>query len=327
MSENILSIKNLNISFETQKGFFSAVKDISFEVRRNSITGIVGESGCGKSLTSLSVIGLLPENAVTEGRIKFMDEEILPYNEKVMRKIRGKEISMIFQEPMTALNPLWKVGRQIDENLKLHTVSDKKERFSRVLEIMNDVGLPDVVNLYHKYPHELSGGMRQRIVIAVAIACRPKLIIADEPTTALDVTIQAQILELLKEIKIRSGSSIIFISHDLGVVREICDEVCVMYSGYIVEKANTAAIFEKQYHPYTLGLIRSIPTVESKGKTLYVINGKVPSIYDDIPGCPFASRCEYAEKKCEVHLPELREISGNHYVRCAKAGEITWNRR
>jgi len=330
-NNSLLKIEGLKISFNTTKGLFPAVKDVSLEINRNTITGIVGESGCGKSITSLSIMGLLPENAQFEGKMNFLGKDIsytgdsFP-DKSLMRKIRGKEISMIFQEPMTSLNPLWKVGKQIEENLALHTDMNRKERFENVLKIMKDVGLGNGEELYHKYPHELSGGMRQRIVIAIAIACRPKLIIADEPTTALDVTIQAQILELLKEIKSRSGSSIIFISHDLGVINEICDDVCVMYSGYIVEKSGVRELFDNPNHPYTMGLIKSIPDSTSKGKTLYNIPGKVPSIYEKIDGCPFATRCEFAVEKCREKLPEFRKISDTHHSRCIRAGEIEWNR-
>ncbi|HOO33568.1 MAG TPA: ABC transporter ATP-binding protein [Thermotogota bacterium] len=318
----LLKIKNLQISFNTPSGTFPAVKDVSFEVNRHHIMGIVGESGCGKSVTSLSIMKLLPSNAVCKGTIEFLGADINRMEEKRIRELRGDDISMIFQEPLTSLNPLWKVGKQIDENLKMHTALDKKGRYQEVLDIMKDVGLPDTENLYHKYPHELSGGMRQRIGIAIAIACKPKLIIADEPTTALDVTIQAQILELLKEINATKGSSIIFISHDLGVIKEICQEVCVMYAGYIVEKASVHKLFEAPKHPYTMGLIKSIPTTASKGKRLFDIPGKVPSITDTIPGCPFEPRCPYKKPRCAQEFPEFHPIDEGHDSRCFFAGDF-----
>jgi oligopeptide/dipeptide ABC transporter ATP-binding protein len=320
--KELLKIEKLQISFKTAAGTFAAVKDVSFKLNRHHIMGLVGESGCGKSVTTLSIMKLLPSNAICTGTIDFMGSDINRMEEDVIRELRGDDISMIFQEPLTSLNPLWKVGRQIDENLKMHTQMDRKERYREVLNIMNDVGLPDVAHLYHKYPHELSGGMRQRIGIAIAIACKPKLIIADEPTTALDVTIQAQILELLKAINRTKGSSIIFISHDLGVIREICSDVCVMYAGYIVEKAPVERLFESPKHPYTMGLIKSIPTTTSKGKRLFDIPGKVPSITDTLPGCPFEPRCSFKRDRCAQEFPKSKIIEEGHESRCFFAGDF-----
>lgn len=318
----LLKIENLRISFKTPSGTFAAVKDVSFEVTKHHIMGLVGESGCGKSVTTLSIMKLLPSTAICEGIIDFMGVDINQMKEPIIRELRGDDISMIFQEPLSSLNPLWKVGKQIDENLKIHTSLDKRERYAKVLDIMNDVGLPDVENLYHKYPHELSGGMRQRIGIAIAIACKPKLIIADEPTTALDVTIQAQILELLKAINRTKGSSIIFISHDLGVIKEICSDVCVMYAGYIVEKAPVETLFKSPKHPYTMGLINSIPTADSKGKKLFDIPGKVPSITDNLPGCPFEPRCSFKTTRCSQEFPRFHRIEEGHESRCFFVGDF-----
>jgi ABC-type dipeptide/oligopeptide/nickel transport system ATPase component len=267
----LLQVRDLKISFTTAKGDFPAVRGISFDIGRNSIVGLVGESGCGKSVTALAIMRLLPSNAQLSGTIDFSGRNIVAMHEEEIRKLRGSEISMIFQEPLTSLNPLWKVGRQIDENLKMHTKMSGGERFRSVIDIMRDVGLPDPERLYHKYPHELSGGMRQRIAIAIAIACRPSLIIADEPTTALDVTIQAQILQLLKDINREKGSSIIFISHNFGIIREICTSVCVMYAGHLVEVAPTEKLFCGPEHPYTIGLMKAIPKIDSKGRELYDI--------------------------------------------------------
>ncbi|MCB1223626.1 MAG: ABC transporter ATP-binding protein, partial [Mesotoga sp.] len=233
---------------------------------------------------------------------------------------RGRDISMIFQDSLSSLNPLMKVGRQIDENLMMHTSLDKAERFSRVLEIMKGIGLPDPERTYGKYPHELSGGMRQRIAIAIAIVCNPDLIIADEPTTALDVTVQAQILELLRKINRESNRSIIFISHNLGVIREICSKVYVMYAGHIVERASAEALFTNPGHPYTLGLIKALPKLESKGKELFDIRGRVPSIADLTQGCPFEPRCDYSFERCRKEFPDLKKIDSDHEVRCFLAG-------
>ena len=318
----LLQVRDLKISFTTVKGDFPAVRGISFDVGRNSIVGLVGESGCGKSVTALAIMRLLPGNARLSGTIDFSGRNIVAMHEEEIRKLRGSEISMIFQEPLTSLNPLWKVGSQIDENLKIHTGLNGDERFQSVVDIMRDVGLPDPERLYHKYPHELSGGMRQRIAIAIAVACRPALIIADEPTTALDVTIQAQILQLLKDINREKGSSIIFISHNFGIIREICTSICVMYAGHLVEIAPTEKLFCESRHPYTIGLMKAIPKTDSKGKELYDIPGKVPSITDTLPGCPFEPRCEYAFERCKRELPQFEVLGEQHESRCFLAGEL-----
>lgn len=321
-SESLLEIKDLKIAFKTPEGILHAVKGIYLEVGKREIVGIVGESGCGKTVTALSIMHLLPDNSIATGSIYFSSIDLLSLKENETRETRGRDISMIFQDSLSSLNPLMKVGRQIEENLMIHTSLDSRDRFLEVLDIMNKVGLPDPEQTYNKYPHELSGGMRQRIAIAIAIVCNPDLIIADEPTTALDVTVQAQILELLRKINRESNSSIIFISHNLGVVREICSIVYVMYAGHIVEKAPVNRLFTDPAHPYTMGLIKAIPKRDSKGKELFDIRGRVPSIADSIPGCPFEPRCDYAVERCKKEFPGFKKMANDHKARCFLAGDV-----
>jgi oligopeptide/dipeptide ABC transporter ATP-binding protein len=317
MSNSLFSIENLTISFENEKKKIIAVNDVSFDVGKSEIVGLVGESGCGKTVTSLGIIGLLPNSAnINSGKIHYNGKDILNIKEDEKRKIRGKEISMIFQEPMTSLNPLWKCGNQIGEAIKLHNKIDKKDLKSRVLKIIKNVGLPNPETIYSKYPHELSGGQRQRVMIGIAIANHPDLIIADEPTTALDVTIQSQILELLKKINEEEKSSILFISHDLGVINDIADRVIVMYAGFIVEIASRGDLYSEPKHPYTLKLLQSIPLPEKKGKELESIPGIVPRIESHIDYCPFVDRCSIAKEICREKLPLLEEKSDNHFARC-----------
>lgn len=317
MSNSLFSIENLTISFENEKKKIIAVNDVSFDVGKNEIVGLVGESGCGKTVTSLGIIGLLPNSAnINSGKIHYNGKDILNIKEDEKRKIRGKEISMIFQEPMTSLNPLWKCGNQIGEAIKLHNKIDKKDLKSRVLKIIKNVGLPNPETIYSKYPHELSGGQRQRVMIGIAIANHPDLIIADEPTTALDVTIQSQILELLKKINEEEKSSILFISHDLGVINDIADRVIVMYAGFIVEIASRGDLYSEPKHPYTLKLLQSIPLPEKKGKELESIPGIVPRIESHIDYCPFVDRCSIAKEICREKLPLLEEKSDKHFARC-----------
>jgi oligopeptide/dipeptide ABC transporter ATP-binding protein len=317
MSNSLFSIENLTISFENEKKKIIAVNDVSFDVGKSEIVGLVGESGCGKTVTSLGIIGLLPNSAnINSGKIHYNGKDILNIKEDEKRKIRGKEISMIFQEPMTSLNPLWKCGNQIGEAIKLHNKIDKKDLKSRVLKIIKNVGLPNPETIYSKYPHELSGGQRQRVMIGIAIANHPDLIIADEPTTALDVTIQSQILELLKKINEEEKSSILFISHDLGVINDIADRVIVMYAGFIVEIASRGDLYSEPKHPYTLKLLQSIPLPEKKGKKLESIPGIVPRIESHIEYCPFVDRCSIAKEICREKLPLLEEKSDKHFARC-----------
>ncbi len=307
-----IEIKNLNIYFN-EKTKLQAVNDLSFFVNKGEIMGLVGESGCGKSLTSLSIIRLLKKNASFSGEINFLGKNILTISEKEMTNLRGKEISMIFQEPLTALNPLHRVGKQISEVLKIHTSLSKVERKEKTLKLMKEVNLKDLEETYKKFPHELSGGQRQRVVIAIAIACEPKLIIADEPTTALDVSTQAQIIDLLKEINIKKNNSLLFISHDLDLVGDLCHRIAIMYAGHIVEIIEK---LEDAKHPYTKCLLDAIPSPIHKGKDLYSIPGRVPSLSERNKGCPFAKRCPIATKKCYEILPELLEREDKHLIRC-----------
>ncbi len=317
MRRNLLEVKNLYMGFQMKEGFYHAIEDISFNLEDGEILGIVGESGCGKSITSLSIMGLLPDEAkITEGEILFQEDNILEYDEKQMRSIRGNKISMIFQEPMTSLNPVYKVGKQISESLILHKGLSENEAKKKSIEMMTKVGLPQPERIYNVYPHELSGGMRQRIMIAMALVCNPKLIIADEPTTALDVTIQAQILDLMKSINKNIGTTIIIISHDIGVISNICSRVIVMYSGQIVEIIKAENMLDKNRHPYTMGLIASIPSPQKKGKELYMIQGRVPSITEKKQGCRYAPRCPYAFDRCSFEMPNIYEAEKGHYVRC-----------
>ncbi|MGM0641002.1 MAG: ABC transporter ATP-binding protein [Thermotogota bacterium] len=317
MSNKLMSINNLTIQFENENIKTIAVNDVSFDIKESEIVGLVGESGCGKTVTSLGLIGLLPNSAdIKSGKIIYENKDILNIKETQKRKLRGKDISMIFQEPMTSLNPLWKCGKQIGETIKLHHKIGKYELKKRVLKIIENVGLPNPETIYNKYPHELSGGQRQRVMIGIAISNHPDLIIADEPTTSLDVTIQAQIIELLKDINKKEKSSILFISHDLGVIHEIADRVIVMYAGFIVEIASRKELYSNPKHPYTLKLLQSIPVPEKKGKKLEAISGIVPRISGDISYCPFVDRCSIAKDICREKLPELEEKENNHFARC-----------
>lgn len=312
----VLSIENLTMDFELGKTCH-AVRDTSVRIEPGEMVALVGESGCGKTMTALAAIGLQPRNAkIPQGKILFDGSELRGLTEDQWNQYRGRNIAMIFQEPMTALNPLMKVGRQIAENARIHGAS-KEEAKKRALEVMGQVGLPDVERLYNEYPHRLSGGMRQRVMIAMALANRPELLIADEPTTALDVTIQDQILKQLRELKKEYGTSIIFITHDLGVVAELCDRVVVLYGGLVMEEASIFDIFEHPSHPYTLGLLASIPSLDQdKSRRLLPIPGSPPDMTKPPLGCPFAPRCPYARVICGQSLPEMRALSKDHKSRC-----------
>ncbi|QOR35492.1 ABC transporter ATP-binding protein [Clostridium sp. 'deep sea'] len=310
----LLNIQNLNISFLINKQQYKAVDNISFSLVKGEILGIVGESGCGKSLTALSIIKLLPKKAILSAtEMQFNDIDILHATEKEMRDLRGDDISMIFQEPMTSLNPLLKVGKQIAETVNLHT--NAKDSKQQALQIMKQVGLPNAEVMYNQYPHELSGGMRQRIMIAMAMVMKPLLLIADEPTTALDVTIQAQILDLMKYLNSKFGTTIILISHDLGVIKRMCDRVLVMYMGNIVEEARVTELFNNAKHPYTKGLLAAIPNPKVKRSKLYTIPGRVPSITNRPTGCAFAARCSYVTKECKKQNP-LMFYENDHGISC-----------
>ncbi|MFU0827358.1 MAG: Oligopeptide/dipeptide ABC transporter, ATP-binding protein [Lachnoclostridium sp.] len=317
MSDVLLQVNDLSIGIGGKKQIFYAVEHIGFHISRGEILGIVGESGCGKSITALSIQGLLPEGIlVTNGQILFNGQDLLRLSRNDRRKINGKDITMIFQESMNSLNPLVKIGNQIGETLRIHEKLPEKERRKRVIYALKEAGFKEPEKVMDSYPHELSGGMRQRAMIAMAVISNPKLIIADEPTTALDVTIQAQVLELLKKINKEHGTSILFISHDLGVVGNLCDRVLVMYAGKILEEGSTVEILECPAHEYTKGLINSIPTRKQKGHPLKCIGGKVPSVTEKKAPCPFAPRCQVVRDTCYQVMPKPKKLSKTHIVYC-----------
>ncbi|MCH7323258.1 ABC transporter ATP-binding protein [Solibacillus sp. MA9] len=315
----ILEVRELETTFFTDSGNVAAVDFISFSIHEGEVLAIVGESGCGKSVTSLSIMGLVPSppGKITNGEILLNGQEISKYTDRQMRKIRGNDIAMIFQEPMTSLNPLFTIGNQLVEAILLHNSKwSKKQATARAIEMMKLVGLPRAEQLIKEYPHQLSGGMRQRVMIAMALVCNPKVLIADEPTTALDVTIQAQILKLMRDLNERLNTAVLLITHDLGVVAETCERVIVMYAGQIVEEAPVNEIFKNPQHPYTKGLIQSVPDMRHKKDSLYSIPGNVPKPGSIANGCRFAARCEYAFDRCEQENPILYETSDYHKARC-----------
>ena len=315
--DHLLSIENLQISIRAGKDVLHPVSGVSLDVPPRSVVGLVGESGCGKSMTAMSIMGLLaPGISITGGRIVFEGDEISAYSAEQMRQITGNKISMIFQEPMTSLNPVVRVGKQVEEVLKLHTSLDKKQRRQKVVEIFQAVNIPDAEKRYMAYPFQLSGGLRQRIMIAMAMICNPKLLIADEPTTALDVTIEAQILRLMRDLKKNYDTAILMITHNLGIVSELCDVVNVMYLGEIVEHARTQDIFDAPLHPYTRGLIDSVPVVERGAERLRSISGMVPDLMHIPDGCRFCKRCAHASERCHREHPDLYEPVPGHQVRC-----------
>lgn len=322
----MLSVENLQTTFRTDRGEVVSVEDVSFRLEPGETLGIVGESGCGKSVTSLSIIRLLGKNGrVSRGRVVFEGQDLADLDEKGMCGIRGSKISMIFQEPMTSLNPVFTIGFQIREVIRLHMRKSEAEARKYAVEMLKKVGIPRAEAVAEMYPHELSGGMRQRVMIAIALACRPHLLIADEPTTALDVTIQAQILELMKKLRRESGTAIMLITHDLGVVAEMADRILVMYAGQVVESADVFTLFDRPAHPYTRGLMASIPTIDTHGaERLESIPGTVPSSYQRIGGCRFCDRCRYAVARCRSEKPPLAALPGqDHFVRCFCAGSLT----
>jgi oligopeptide/dipeptide ABC transporter ATP-binding protein len=314
----LLNIQNLNTHFFTEDGIAKAVDGLDLVVSTGETLGIVGESGCGKSITALSILRLVPDppGRIVSGKIFFDGVNLLELSNLEMRKIRGNEISMIFQEPMTSLNPVFTIGDQLSETLRFHLKLSKKEALNRSVELLKTVGIPSAESRIKDYPHQLSGGMRQRVMIAIALSCDPKLMIADEPTTALDVTIQAQILDLMQALKEKVQAAIILITHDLGVVAETAQRVAVMYAGRIYEFAKADELFENPLHPYTKGLMQSIPTIETKVDHLYVIPGLVPSLRNLPAGCKFGDRCENAWDKCRKQEPKLIEAGQEHLVRC-----------
>ena len=320
----LLDVENLHTYFYTDDGIVRAVDGISFSVDYGCTLGIVGESGCGKSVACLSIMRLIaaPQGKIVKGAIRFRGEDLSKISIDEMRKIRGNEISIIFQEPMTSLNPLFTIGEQLIEVIILHQKLPRYKAWNKGIKMLDLVGIPAATQRMKDYPHQLSGGMRQRVMIAMALSCHPYLLIADEPTTALDVTIQAQILELLKDLQAEFNMAIIMITHDLGVIAEIADEVAIMYAGQIVEYAKADYIFNAPLHPYTKGLLASIPRLDQKQIRLKSIKGIVPSLKEKIKGCRFASRCEYKMESCEQTMPELRTIQSAHLVRCHIAEQV-----
>ena len=317
----ILKVNHLSTRFKTDRGAVTAVDRVSFDLFPGEVLGIVGESGCGKSVTTRSIMRLLPEytsELSEESEILFDGHNLAHVPEKVMRTIRGNRIAMIFQEPMTALNPVFTIGWQIEEALKYHTSMNRAQRRERVLELLQLVEIPNPEKRINEYPHQLSGGMRQRIVIAMALACEPEILIADEPTTALDVTIQAQILRLMQDLQKKINTAIILITHDLGVVAQVCDRVIVMYAGQIVEVASVTELFHTPQHPYTRALLDSLPRPDAtgKGQRLPAIEGIVPSLFELPEGCRFHQRCRFAQEQCKAQPPQLEEHSKLHSARC-----------
>ena len=313
----LLSVKNLSTEFPVKKGIVRAVEDVTFDVDQGEILAIVGESGSGKSVTSLSIMGLLAEPGhVAGGSLEFEGKDLATLSEKQYRELRGNDMAMIFQEPMTSLNPVYRVGNQIVEAIRTHEKVSKAEAKDRAVDLLRKVGIPSPEARINDYPHQMSGGMRQRVMIAMALACNPKLLIADEPTTALDVTIQAQILDLLRRLRDDTGMAVLLITHDLGVVSETADRVVVMYCGQVVEEAEVRTLFDHPMHPYTLGLLKSIPRLEDDdSKRLYMIKGMVPNPLEMPPGCHFSDRCDSCMDICRTKVPELVDVDG-HKVRC-----------
>ena len=316
MAQRILEVQNLNISFGEGAQAVAAVADLSFQLQAGEVVGLVGESGCGKSVTALAIMRLLEERAHVSGAVLVDGVDVLTLPEKNMCSLRGNMFSMVFQEPMTSLNPVQTIGQQLDEVSLLHRQVSRPEARTLSVEMLTKVGIPRPQEICAEYPHQLSGGMRQRVMIAMALACRPRLLIADEPTTALDVTIQAQILELLRNLREETDVGVLLIMHDLGVVAELCDRVIVMYAGQVVEEASVEVLFDAPLHPYTRGLLQSIPWHDRKEERLQPIPGQVPSLHCMPAGCRFGPRCPHAAARCREHPPLLEQMKDGHYCRC-----------
>ncbi|BFH65975.1 ABC transporter ATP-binding protein [Paenibacillus azoreducens] len=318
MAKNLVEFRNLQTHFHTSTGVVKAVDDVSFTIREGETLCVVGESGCGKSVTAMSLMRLIesPPGRIAGGEIMFDGKDILKLNNNDMRRIRGNDISIIFQEPMSSLNPVLTIGEQITEPVMLHLMLDRKAAKERALELTNLVGIPRAEDIFYSYPHELSGGMRQRIMIAIALSCNPKLLIADEPTTALDVTIQAQILDLMRDIKKKLNTSIMLITHDLGVVAEMADFVVVMYAGKVIEEASVYELFKNPQHPYTKGLLKAKPVINQTSERLYTIPGQVPNPIELGDNCHFHDRCEFCMDICKMQEPPLREHESGHKTAC-----------
>lgn len=317
----LLEVSNLKTSFLTDDGEVTVVNGVSFNVQASRTLAIVGESGCGKSVTALSIMGLLakPAGRIAEGSIRFEGQELVGASERVLQDLRGNGMSMIFQEPMTSLNPSYTVGEQIIEGLIKHRKLSRTQAREKAIDILHKVRIPSPEQRLDEFPHKLSGGMRQRVMIAMALVCEPRLLIADEPTTALDVTIQAQILELMRTLQQETGTAIVLITHDLGVVAEVADEVLVMYAGRVVERAPVHALFEMPQHPYTIGLLGAIPRLDLEQTRLVSIEGQVPSPAQPLSGCSFAPRCPFAQPACSNQVPALREVGHAHFSACLRA--------
>jgi peptide/nickel transport system ATP-binding protein len=324
----LLEVENLSVMLQTQRGPAYAVRDVSFTLERGETLGIVGESGCGKSMTVMAVMGLLPENAKITGSIRFGGEELTTKSDSELGAIRGDRIGMIFQEPMTALNPVHTVGRQVAEPLRLHRGLSASDARKKAIELLDRVGIPDASRRIDSYPHQFSGGQRQRVTIAMALACEPQLLIADEPTTALDVTIQKQILELIRDLVAERGMGLMLISHDLGVIAQSVQRMLVMYGGSVVEDGPTPSVFANRMHPYTLGLFAARPNLRmAKSQRLATIPGTVPELVDLPPGCPFAGRCAFTIPECHVTVPPPYEVDDGHHARCIRLDAVVASRK
>lgn len=317
-NESLLSVRGLRVFFYTEEGVVKAVEGIDFDIRPGETLGLIGESGSGKTVSALSVVKLLPipPAQIIDGQVMFEGEDLLTISDDEMRMVRGGKIAMIFQDPMTSLNPLLSVADQIAENLKVHQKMTHAEAIKGAVQMMKEVGIPDAEKRSGEYPHQFSGGMRQRIMIAIALSCRPKLLIADEPTTALDVTIQAQVLKLVNDLKTKYDTAILYITHNFAVIAEIADRIAVMYAGYIVEEADVYTIFDNPSHPYTQDLLSSIPRVDRKLDKLEVIQGSIPNLINPPSGCRFHPRCKKATDRCSKVIPRRTKIGSRHYVRC-----------
>ena len=320
--ELTLKIEHLCSGFYTERGYVPAVDDVSLSVPKGQVVGIVGESGCGKSMIARSVMGLLKyPGRITGGSIRLAGRELTGLSDRELQPIRGKDMAMIFQEPMTSLNPVVPVGRQMREALLLHERMSKSAARAEVIRMLAHVGISEPEKRYNAYPHELSGGLRQRVMIAMAMICKPKLLIADEPTTALDVTIEAQILRLIRDLSRETGMSVLLISHNLGVIAQMCDKVYVMYAGKIVEQADALTLFDKRAHPYTRGLMDSVIRLDASPRRLPAIGGVVPNLLHLPAGCAFAPRCPHAQERCRTERPALEELSPGHWCRCFEGGQ------
>lgn len=323
-NETLLEVKGLKTYFYTEDGVVQAINGVDFVIRPGEVMGLVGESGSGKSVTSLSIMRLLPSSGkIVDGEINFHGRDLAAAKEEVLLKLRGDELSMIFQQPASCLNPVFRIGDQIAETIMVHQKVSKQDAWNQAVEMLRKVGIPDPARRATAFPHEISGGQAQRVMIAMALSCLPQLLIADEPTTALDVTIQAQILDLMRGLRNETGTAILLITHDMGVIAEMCDTVAVMYAGQIVEYADVLTLFDEPLHPYTEGLLAAIPVLGSVQETLAVIPGSVPNLIDLPPGCKFAPRCPYAKDVCVEMDPPLIETQANHSVRCLKYHDET----